>query len=348
VVGRPDDRAPGTGTPATRGSDRSSDQWTGLTWHLATHTTPRPEAHLPVRPDRLYRRRPRHRIRGCSRDAAGRHVHRRRRGGRRRTDLTGARRGVRAVRGTRKAARVLPGRLVLGSGRRPGRGLGTVRARCLGSAGALPRPLRGGHRHLPPPARNHRVRAVGGSLERQRRHGSRISVRAGRQQHPERRRRAATADVRPAPSCAGVDRTIYITWNIAAGTGGIFTPYIIRTLHAGGQAASVGLSAAGLILSLLGTVFIFMRLVDRGHAARKRMWGIGGAGNRHPAGGRGPGAPPGGQRGGGVLRHAEHGGQVVGADRGRARRGDPPDSAHLMPCRLLRAPDGSLARPKEN
>jgi hypothetical protein len=139
VVGRPDDRAPGTGTPATRGSDRSSDQWTGLTWHLATHTTPRPEAHLPVRPDRLCRRRPRHRIRGCSRDAPGRHVHRRRRGGRRRTDLTGARRGVRAVRGTRKAARVLPGRLVLGPGRRPGPGLGTVRGRCLGSAGALPR-----------------------------------------------------------------------------------------------------------------------------------------------------------------------------------------------------------------
>jgi hypothetical protein len=217
-----------------------------------------------------------------------------------------------------------------------------------GERGCSSSSLRGGHRHLPPPARNHRVRAAGGSLERQRRHGSRIRVRAGRQQHPERRRRAATADVRPAPSCAGVDRTIYITWNIAAGTGGIFTPYIIRTLHAGGQAASVGLSAAGLILSLLGTVFIFMRLVDRGHAARKRMWGIGGAGNRHPAGGRGPGAPPGGQRGGGVLRHAEHGGQVVGADRGRARRGDPPDSAHLMPCRVLRAPDGSLARPKEN
>ena len=67
-----------------------------------------------------------------------------------------------------------------------------------------------------------------------------------------------------------MDRTIYITWNIAAGTGGIFTPYIIRTLHAGGQAASVGLSAAGFILSLLGTVFIFLRLVDHGHAARKR------------------------------------------------------------------------------
>lgn len=69
--------------------------------------------------------------------------------------------------------------------------------------------------------------------------------------------------------------TIYITWNLAAGTGGIFTPYIIRTLHAGNQAASVGLSAAGFVLSLLGTVFVFMRLVDRSHAARKSMWGVG-------------------------------------------------------------------------
>lgn len=70
--------------------------------------------------------------------------------------------------------------------------------------------------------------------------------------------------------------TIYITWNTAAGTGGIFTPYIIRTLDAGSQAVSVGLTAAGFILSLLGTVFIFMRYVDHGHAARKWMWGIGG------------------------------------------------------------------------
>ena len=70
--------------------------------------------------------------------------------------------------------------------------------------------------------------------------------------------------------------TIYITWNTAAGTGGIFTPYIIRTLGAGSQAASVGLSAIGFVVSLVATVFIFMRLVDRGHAARKWMWGIGG------------------------------------------------------------------------
>src|SRR5436305_1147859 len=33
--------------------------------------------------------------------------------------------------------------------------------------------------------------------------------------------------------------TIYLFWNIAAGTAGIFTPYIIKTLHAGNQAASV-------------------------------------------------------------------------------------------------------------
>lgn len=68
---------------------------------------------------------------------------------------------------------------------------------------------------------------------------------------------------------------IYIFWNIAAGTGGIFTPYIIVSLHAGSQAASVALSCAGFLLGILGTVFIFMPLSDRGHLTRKTMWGIG-------------------------------------------------------------------------
>jgi inositol transporter-like SP family MFS transporter len=68
--------------------------------------------------------------------------------------------------------------------------------------------------------------------------------------------------------------TIYLFWNLAAGTSGIFTPYIIRTLHAGNQAASVGLSCAGFVLGILATL-PFMRLVDRGHLTRKKMWGIG-------------------------------------------------------------------------
>lgn len=68
---------------------------------------------------------------------------------------------------------------------------------------------------------------------------------------------------------------IYIFWNLAAGTNGIFTPYIITSLHAGSQAASVALSAAGFVLGILGTVFIFMPLSDRGHVSRRTMWLIG-------------------------------------------------------------------------
>lgn len=69
--------------------------------------------------------------------------------------------------------------------------------------------------------------------------------------------------------------TIYIFWNIAAGTGGAFTPYIIKTLHAGSQAASVALSCAGFVIGIIATVFWYMRFVDRSHGMRRMMWGIG-------------------------------------------------------------------------
>ncbi|MFL6127002.1 MFS transporter [Actinophytocola sp.] len=68
--------------------------------------------------------------------------------------------------------------------------------------------------------------------------------------------------------------TIYLFWNLAAGTSGIFTPYIIRTLHAGGQAASVALSCAGFVIGILATL-PFLRLVDRSHRTRRVMWAAG-------------------------------------------------------------------------
>lgn len=68
--------------------------------------------------------------------------------------------------------------------------------------------------------------------------------------------------------------TIYLFWNLAAGTAGIFTPYIIKTLHAGSQGASVALSCAGFVIGILFTI-PFMRLVDRGHGVRRWMWGVG-------------------------------------------------------------------------
>jgi inositol transporter-like SP family MFS transporter len=69
--------------------------------------------------------------------------------------------------------------------------------------------------------------------------------------------------------------TIYLFWNLAAGTAGIFNPYIIRTLNAGSQAASVGLSSAAFIISMAVTVTVFMRFSDRSYRTRRLLWGIG-------------------------------------------------------------------------
>jgi inositol transporter-like SP family MFS transporter len=69
--------------------------------------------------------------------------------------------------------------------------------------------------------------------------------------------------------------TIYTFWGLAAGTAGIFTPYVIQTLHAGSQAAGVALSCAGFAIGILATVFIFMRVNDRNYETRRMMWGIG-------------------------------------------------------------------------
>lgn len=68
---------------------------------------------------------------------------------------------------------------------------------------------------------------------------------------------------------------IYTFWNLAAGTGGIFTPYVIQTLHAGSHAAGVALSCAGFVIGMIATWAIFMRLNDRGYGTRRAMWGIG-------------------------------------------------------------------------
>ena len=69
--------------------------------------------------------------------------------------------------------------------------------------------------------------------------------------------------------------TFYLFWNLAAGTAGIFNPYMIRTLHAGSQAASVGLSSAAFVISMAVVITVFMRFSDRNFATRKLLWGIG-------------------------------------------------------------------------
>jgi len=67
--------------------------------------------------------------------------------------------------------------------------------------------------------------------------------------------------------------TIYLFWNLAAGTYGIFFPYFIRTLHAGGQAVSVGLSSATFVLTMIVTVTVFMKFSDRDYRTRRLLWG---------------------------------------------------------------------------
>lgn len=69
--------------------------------------------------------------------------------------------------------------------------------------------------------------------------------------------------------------TIYLFWNLAAGTAGVFNPYIITKLNAGSQAASVGLTSAGFIISMSVTILVFMRFSDRNHTTRKLIWGVG-------------------------------------------------------------------------
>ncbi len=69
--------------------------------------------------------------------------------------------------------------------------------------------------------------------------------------------------------------TIYLFWNLAAGTAGIFNPYFISKLNAGSQAASVGLSSAGFIIAMVVTLTVFMRFSDRSYGTRRLLWGIG-------------------------------------------------------------------------
>jgi inositol transporter-like SP family MFS transporter len=69
--------------------------------------------------------------------------------------------------------------------------------------------------------------------------------------------------------------TIYLFWNLAAGTFGVFTPYILRTLGTQSQAASVALSCAGFVITLVAVVLFFMPFSDRSDRARRIMWGVG-------------------------------------------------------------------------
>lgn len=69
--------------------------------------------------------------------------------------------------------------------------------------------------------------------------------------------------------------TIYLFWNLAAGTAGIFNPYIFKTLNVGTQAQSVGLSSMWFVITMIVTVTVFMKYADRSYGLRRGLWGIG-------------------------------------------------------------------------
>src|ERR671912_326863 len=69
--------------------------------------------------------------------------------------------------------------------------------------------------------------------------------------------------------------TVYLFWNLAAGTFGVFSPYILKTLGTQSQAASVALSCAGFVITLVFVILVFMPFSDRSDRSRRIMWGVG-------------------------------------------------------------------------
>lgn len=73
--------------------------------------------------------------------------------------------------------------------------------------------------------------------------------------------------------------TIYLFWNLAAGTAGAFNSYLISTNipkdDPNNQALGVGLPSAAFITAMLVAVFVFMPYADRSHKTRKLLWAIG-------------------------------------------------------------------------
>lgn len=65
---------------------------------------------------------------------------------------------------------------------------------------------------------------------------------------------------------------MYGIWNLEAGTGGFFFPYILRTVGSQSQAVSVAVQCFGFILSAASVAVIFMPLND--HVNRRVLFGI--------------------------------------------------------------------------
>jgi len=73
--------------------------------------------------------------------------------------------------------------------------------------------------------------------------------------------------------------TIYLFWNLAAGTAGAFNSYLISKNipkdDPNNQALGVGLPSAAFITAMVVAVLVFMPYADRNHKTRKLLWAIG-------------------------------------------------------------------------
>lgn len=76
--------------------------------------------------------------------------------------------------------------------------------------------------------------------------------------------------------------TIYLFWNLTAGTNGAFGSYFNRILLGGeavsdtrAQAVGTGMASLSFLCTMLATFLIFMPLSDRSFRTRKWLWGIG-------------------------------------------------------------------------
>jgi len=76
--------------------------------------------------------------------------------------------------------------------------------------------------------------------------------------------------------------TIYLFWNLTAGTAGAFSSYFNSILLGGNeesatktQIVSTGLASLSFVCTMLATIFIFMPFSDRSFRARKWLWGVG-------------------------------------------------------------------------
>lgn len=67
----------------------------------------------------------------------------------------------------------------------------------------------------------------------------------------------------------------YIFWALAAGTSGIFTPYLVTNIAGGSQAASVLVPVIGFGIGIPAILFVFMRFGDTSYKARRAMMGVG-------------------------------------------------------------------------